>query len=179
MLQSCVQRQKSFCVLTILCLVHWTRPNPTVGLRTSRNKLITAILVLHMVIRFQLKKHWENLISHPGRFLSKLKSSSLAEESVQLLVLGVHRCHSFYLHWEYALLVVNPSEQKKSDFKKNKGCKFTWIQLIQVAPCLLQCRKSLKQTKSIVAKNTKGHLSASFSKLNYTGCESYSSCQLD
>ena len=71
----------------------------------------------HIFLQFWIsRQNPSNLVSHSGRFLSQLKSSSFAEEGVQLLILGVHWCHSFYLHWEDALLVVNPPEENIENF---------------------------------------------------------------
>ena len=127
----------------------------TMGLRTSRSKLVAAVLVLHKETDIYLcnseflDKIQSNLVSHSGRFLSQLKSSSFAEEGVQLLILGVYWCHSFYLHWEDALLVVNPSEENigYSDICIKRCWDSTGIQSILVELCLLLCRRNLETSK--------------------------------
>ena len=88
------------------------------GLRSSRGKSNATLLVLTRTLfnsRKRPKNIYLDLISNSGRLLAKLKASSLAEESVQLLVLSVHRGHRLDLHREDALLVVNPSGEDHKD----------------------------------------------------------------
>ena len=85
------------------------------GLWASRGKSNATLLVLTRTLfnsRKRPKNIYLDLISNSGRLLAKLKASSLAEESVQLLVLGVHRGHRLDLHREDTLLVVNPSGEE-------------------------------------------------------------------
>ena len=82
------------------------------GLWSSRGKSNATLLVLTRTLFIHwgtTKNIYLDLISNSSRLLAKLKASSLAEESVQLLVLSVHRGHRLDLHREDALLVVNPS----------------------------------------------------------------------
>ena len=111
-----MENLKSLLFKTMLCLIHPNRP--TVGLWSSRGKSNATLLVLTrtlIISRKRPKNIYLDLISNSGRLLAKLKASSLAEESVQLLVLGVHRGHRLDLHREDALLVVNPSGVEHRD----------------------------------------------------------------
>ena len=88
------------------------------GLWSSRGKSNATLLVLTrtlIISRKRPKNIYLDLISNSGRLLTKLKASGLAEESVQLLILGVHRGHRLDLHREDALLVVNPSGEEHKD----------------------------------------------------------------
>ena len=85
------------------------------GLWSSRGKSNATLLVLTrtlIISRKRPKNIYLDLISNSSRLLAKLKASSLAEESVQLLVLCVHRGHRLDLHREDAFLVVNPSVEE-------------------------------------------------------------------
>ena len=85
------------------------------GLWSSRDKSNATLLVLTRTLfnsRKRPKNIYLDLISNSGRLLAKLKASSLTKESVQLLVLGVHRGHCLDLHREDAFLVVNPSGEE-------------------------------------------------------------------
>lgn len=144
LLQHCLKIEKPF-VLTIQCLVHWTMP--TVGLRTSRCKLITAILVLHKELRvYSLSKPdqppWQVFVQVEVRqsCWGKCPAARSPCAPMSQLLSPLRRCTS----------CCQPIWAEKDTLKQNKSCKSTWIQLIQVEPYLLQYRKSLKQTKSIV-----------------------------